>query len=151
MPAGKRIRGETYLHRTALPALSVPDRARVMSAAGSVNAKWNVVRVGRDDVSLLDYADFDEMPFPTLQASTLVRDDGHIVARDYSARPNPPILHRKELLVGDGHPRRAEWALLTSRLLEAGAFADPHRIGTREGWRRRLAELGIDEFGEEVR
>ncbi|WP_213981049.1 hypothetical protein [Sphingomonas sp. dw_22] len=145
--AGKRIRGATYLHRSALQDLPATEQARVEAAASATGATWNVVRVAREEISLLDYADFDEDPFPSLHASALVRDDGHVVARDYSARSNPPILHRKELLVGEDHPLRADWAETTVRLVKAGAFSDPHRIGTRDAWRRRLEELSIDEFG----
>lgn len=146
---GKRIRGATYLHRSALQALSAADRTRIEAADRMTGCSWNVVRVARGEISLLDYADFDDDPFPALRASTLVREaNGQIVTRDYTARSNPPILHRKELLVGDDYPRRSDWVRATLRLVEAGAFADPHRIGTRDAWRRRLEELAIDERGE---
>jgi len=146
---GKRIRGAIYLHRSALLVLSAADRARIESADRMTGSRWNVVRVARGELSLLDYADFDDDPFPSLRFSTLVREDGgHVVTRDYSARSNPPILHRKELLVSDDYPRRSDWVQATLRLMEAGAFADHHRIGTRAAWRRRLEELAIDERGE---
>ncbi len=148
MTAGKRIRGATYLHRSALGTLTAPDQARVEMAARATGAVWNVVRVARSGVSLLYYADFDEDPFPALRASTLVHDDGRIVSRDYAQRSNPPILHRKELLVSADHPHRSAWTSATTKLVRAGAFADSHRIGTREAWRQRLKELAIDEAGE---
>lgn len=147
MPTGKRVRGATYLHRSALSALPDADRKRVDAAALSTGVAWNVVRVSRDDISLLDYADFDDDPFPALRASALVRPGRNAVTRDYSARRNPPVLHRKELLVGDDHPLRSTWSAVTDRLVAAGAFADSHRIGTREAWRRRLEELSMDELG----
>lgn len=147
MARGKRVRGATYLHRSALSDLSRADRERIDAAALSTGVAWNVVRLSRDEVSLLDYVDFDDDPFPALRASTLVRNDGDVVTRDYSARQNPPILHRKELLIGDDDPRCSKWTEATNRLVEAGAFADPHRIGTRNAWRRRLDELSIDELG----
>ena len=149
MVTGKRIRGAIYLHKSALQILSAADRTRIESADRMTGFSWNVVRVARSEISLLDYANFDDDPFPSLRFSTLVREEGgHVVTRDYSARSNPPILHRKELLVSDDYPGRSDWVRATLRLVEAGAFADHHRIGTRDAWRRRLEELAIDERGE---
>lgn len=148
MAAGKRVRGATYLHRSALDVMPAADQARVEMAARATCAVWNVVRVARREVSLLHYANFEEEPFPALVSSTLFHDDGRTVSRDYAKRTNPPILHRKELLVGDEHAQRSTWAKVTTKLEEAGAFADAHRIGTREAWRQRLIELAIDETGE---
>lgn len=150
MTPGKRIRGATYLHRSALETLDAADQARVGSATGTTGAAWNVVRVARGEVSLLHYGDFEQDPFPALRASTIVHGDGRVVTRDYSQRSNPPILHRKELLVHDDHPLRSAWSSATARLVQAGAFIDPHRIGTREAWRRRLRELAINEAGETI-
>jgi len=147
---GKRIRGATYLHRSALGTLDDANQARVRLATRTTGAAWNVVRVARGEVSLLHYGDFEVDPFPALRASTIVHDDGRVVNRDYSQRFNPPILHRKELLVRDDHPHRSAWSSATARLVQAGAFVDPHRIGTREAWRRRLRELAIDETGETI-
>lgn len=148
MAVGKRIRGATYLHRSALWTLASGEQSRIEAATVLTGAEWNVVRVASGEISLLDYLNFDEDPFPSLRSSTLVRDNGYIFRRDYSVRSNPPILHRKELLVGDDHPYRADWVTVTARLAEAGAFNNAHRIGTRDAWRRRLKELAIDELGE---
>ncbi len=148
MVAGKRVRGAIYLHHSALGSLNAADQTRIGLAARTTGATWNVVRIARGEVSLLHYGDFEQDPFPTLRASTTVHVDGRVVNRDYSKRPNPPILHRKELLVLDDHPRRSAWISATAKLVKAGAFVDPHRIGTREAWRRRLKELAIDESGE---
>lgn len=148
MAVGKRIRGGIYLHRSALDVLPVADRKRVETAARATGALWNVVRVAPREVSLLQYGDFEEEPFPVLLSSTLVQDCGRTVCRDYAQRINPPILHRKEMLVGEEYPQRSSWASVTTMLEEAGAFADPHRIGTREAWRQRLIGLAIDETGK---
>ncbi len=148
MALGKRIRGATYLHYSALGSLDAADQKRIGLAIRTTGATWNVVRIAQGEVSLLNYGDFEQDPFPTLRASTTVHDDGRVVTRDYSQRSNPPILHRKELLVRDDHPDRSAWITATAKLVQAGAFVDPHRIGTREAWRRRLRELAIDETGE---
>jgi hypothetical protein len=58
---------------------------------------------------------------------------------------NPPVLHRKELLVEPDHPKVRQWASLTRHLLEAGAFGDLSRIGRKNAWRARLLEMGMKE------
>ena len=49
-------------------------------------------------------------------------------------RLNPPILHRKELLLPAEHPLVPEAVALTRRLQRRGAFRDTTTIGTRLGW-----------------
>jgi hypothetical protein len=56
---------------------------------------------------------------------------------------NPPILHRKETFLPGDHPLRPKLARLTRQEERWGLYDAPERIGTREGWHRRLAEQGI--------
>lgn len=148
MRTGKRVRGSLYLHRAALACLSPDDQSRIAAASQDCPFEWNVVRVARGELALLRYADFDGEPFPSLEASFSTRDGAETaVTRDYSARANPPVLHRKELLVSPDHPRRAEWEALTQHLLARGAFEDAHRIGTKTAWAARLASLGLGADG----
>ena len=62
--------------------------------------------------------------------------------RDYTRQPNPPILHRKELLLPLDDPRRDEFAHLTEVLEADGLFQDSRRIGYRRQWEALLAEKG---------
>lgn len=142
---GKKVGRSVYLHRAALSALPEAGRTLV-SAAARVAAwdAWNVVRVeegGR--VSLLEYESFEEHPFPALLESRLVDVDSKVARRDYRASVNPPILHRKELLLPPDHPRIAEFAALTAALEAKGLFDDANRIGTRQAWAVRLREAGV--------
>jgi hypothetical protein len=51
--------------------------------------------------------DFENDPFPTLNGSwTVDPQNGAVSFRSYSSSLNPPILHRKELLVTADHPDR---------------------------------------------
>lgn len=112
---------------------------------GGVFEAFNVVKLdGRSRVSFLRYEDFD-MPFPALRfALSCDIERGSCRETDYTSRHNPPILHRKELLLPSDDPR-VPGAVHLTRCLEArGAFANANSIGTREGWRRRLAELRLD-------
>ena len=109
---------------------------------------FNVVKLdARSRISFLSYECFT-IPFPAL-LSAVSCDLSRDAARqtDYSNRRNPPILHRKELLLPADHPLVPDAERLTDRLEGLGAFDDTRRIGTRAGWNRRLASLGIDPAG----
>jgi DNA phosphorothioation-associated putative methyltransferase len=62
--------------------------------------------------------------------------------RTYADSLNPPILHRKELLLPAEHPRRAEYAALTAACESIGLFDDPRRIGYRRQWQQLMRERG---------
>ena len=97
----------------------------------------------RSRVSFLRYERFSK-PFPALLAA-LTCDLGRGTGRrfEFSQRRNPPILHRKELLLPAGHPLVPEAERLTDCLERLGAFEDARRIGTREGWSATLKSLGV--------
>jgi hypothetical protein len=63
--------------------------------------------------------------------------------RDFSASTNPPILHRKELLLASSDRRRVSFAALTAELEARGLFADSHKIGLRRAWQERLDAAGV--------
>ena len=114
-------------------------------------AHHNVVKLDRRTrVSFLCYADF-AAPFPALQrASSCDVDLGTCRRTDYAGRLNPPILHRKELLLPADDPLVPDAERLTSRLLQLGAFAEAKSIGTRQGWQTRLSRLGLAMVGGEL-
>lgn len=117
---------------------AICDRLRLASTS------YNVVKLDRRSrISFLDYGDFT-VPFPVLEATVaceLVSGTTRRIA--YSADGNPPILHRKELLLAADDPLAQAGARLTACLEARGAFVDSHLIGTRAGWNRSLAKLGI--------
>lgn len=142
---GKRVRDSTYVHASARDWLE-PEQLKLLRRAERLarDFVWNVARIGKSDVTLLDYASFDEDPFPPLRASLKIEPvTGKIAPRSFAAAANPPILHRKELLLSPGDARTKLWAELTHALVEAGAFADSNRIGHRSQWRCRLESLGL--------
>ncbi|WP_175429657.1 DNA phosphorothioation-associated putative methyltransferase [Azospirillum argentinense] len=149
---GKRIGRSVYLHRSALPLLPEERRAVVSAAAEAAGwDSWNVVRLengGR--VSLLEYQGFEDVPFPSLIESRLVDVDGRVARRDFRPSPNPPLLHRKELLLPPNHPRIPEYAALTAELEAEGLFEEPNRIGTRQAWEARLKEAGVVLVGHSI-
>jgi hypothetical protein len=75
--------------------------------------EWNVVKVEKSSVSLLLYESFD-VDFPALLVSVKVDLGTGAVSRiDYRGRENPPILHRKEVLLPPDDPRLPKFRALT--------------------------------------
>ena len=146
-PQVKAVRQWRYVHRDLVHRLPTHEAAAIEGAEeiAGVSA-WTVAKfmagaVG--PVSLLTYEDFNE-PFPALLESITVDQlTGRARRRSYRARANPPILHRKELLLDADDPRRADFAALTTALEDRGLFEMTRFIGTRSAWQVRLAEAGI--------
>lgn len=142
--SAKRVGQSAYYHRDQLDGLPRECAAEIYDAVElSGVVTWNVAKVREGRVSLLTYEDF-ERPFPALLESLSVElESGGVRRRSYRARPNPPILHRKELLLPAGDPRREIYAALTEQLEARGLLSETSTIGTREGWARRLREAGV--------
>jgi DNA phosphorothioation-associated putative methyltransferase len=144
---GKRVAGDLYLHKTNIRFATKEDKAIISDTARNLSRSektWNVVRIGNDNIAFLTYRDFDEIPFPALEKS--IRFDlldGRKSVRDFTAHSNPPILHRKELLVPENYPQRENFTALTSALDDLGVFYDTHKIGFKQQWENRLRSLGI--------
>ena len=154
-PVGKILPDALYVHRSALSQL--PPLLRVYETcgrqlAGTVEAV-TVVKLARNrpQVSYLVYPDFDRVGHPTL-AEAFVADLSRLslTHRDYRRSPNPPILHRKELLVSQGHPLRNRFAKLTAQEQRMNILARPATIGTQLAWRHRLTQHRVAIRGHRV-
>ena len=143
--AGKRVGRALYLHVSAVPGADQDIRERIERAAvAAERPNWNVAKVQGEAVSLLTYEAFDEVAFPALLAAARVDlRDGVVTRTDYRARANPPILHRKETLLRPDDPRRPAFAAVTRLAEEHDLFVEPHRIGTRSAWLKRLEAAGL--------
>jgi hypothetical protein len=154
---GKRVFDELYVHLSGLDQLKDNEqRRRVADALCRVTttgehqpnvAKINL-RTGR--VSLLAYKDFEETPFPELAASWVFASSslGPPLFRVYADSMNPPILHRKELLVPASHPRRDMWVRLTATAEALGLFEDTTTIGFKLNWEQLIASKGYSLAGD---
>ena len=142
---GKHMVQSSYYH-VALIA-EVPDVAALLETTrrrfGEQQSEFNVVKLAQSRLSFLLYEHFSQ-PFPAL-LTALSCDISQTTSRftDYSQRRNPPILHRKELLLPADHPLVPAAAQLTEELERLGAFQRPSEIGTRDGWLARLGSLGL--------
>lgn len=143
---GKHVGGFSYYH-----VLLVSKREDVLTWFNWVRSQtdepgfeFNVVKLNRRSrVSFLRYEDFGVV-FPSLLGALtcdLIR--GTVRTTSYAGRRNPPILHRKELLLPADSPLVPGAARLTKVLEGRGAFSSATRIGTRDGWMARLALLGL--------
>jgi DNA phosphorothioation-associated putative methyltransferase len=121
--------------------------------AGAPAGAFDVVRLGRkgEQISLLAYPRFFDDAFPALERSWAVDLRAETAAcREYGRQGNPPILHRKELLLAPGHPERATFAALTEALEGIGLFENASEIGTRNAWASRLERAGVQIEGHTV-
>ena len=123
-------------------------------ASRELEGKANVVKVGRGRacaVSLLRYEDIRVTQFPALLESVKVDiNTGAISRRRYWNSKNPPILHRKELLLPQNEWVRVKAARLTAALEEMGLFQDAGQIGHRRDWEERLARAGVEVREHEI-
>jgi DNA phosphorothioation-associated putative methyltransferase len=154
---GKRVVDELYVHLSALQHIdSLEHRSRIEQAVQNVPpsdapppnvAKLNL-RTGR--LSLLAYPEFDSEPFPELVASWIFAPEASAspTYRHYRESLNPPILHRKELLVPRDHPERDRWEQLTKAGEGLGLFDDTTTIGFKLNWERLIAEKGYRLAGD---
>jgi DNA phosphorothioation-associated putative methyltransferase len=146
---GKRLPEALYVHISAVSTL--PDELLLMEAAArslvgeAEGATLVKIGLGEPAVSFLSYPHFDSDPHPALHRSLRVDlQTFRLQVLDYAQSQNPPILHRKEEMVGPDHPRRETFARLTAQeerwqLYDGSTGA----IGTRQGWERRLEAAGV--------
>ena len=154
-PVGKLLPDALYVHHTAVAHL--PPVLRVYEGcarqlAGAVDG-LTLVKLSRrrPRVSYLVYESFDRVAHPALQSSIVADLKGlRLHFRDYTRSANPPVLHRKERLVADDHPRRATFARLTAREERLGLLDANTTIGTRDGWSRTLSDHRVTIRGHRV-
>ena len=152
-----RLGEHLYLHVSTTPTLSTGWQKRITQAAELASivpeTHFNVVKLHNDcdQLSLLDYPSFFEEPFPTLARGWKVSlSRNTVIFRNYEESRNPPILHRKELLLSPDDPHRPGFAAITESAEAIGLFAEPNRIGFREYWYRLIAERGYELVGNEL-
>lgn len=154
---GKRIAGRKYAHYLLLRQLPEQEQALVSAATElaklSAGDHYDVIRLDsrEQEVALLRYPRFFEDPFPALSASWRVHLPSAAVRyRDYSRSLNPPILHRKELMLPADHPQVPQFASLTRLAESIGMFDDPVRIGFRQQWLELVDSKGYEIVDHEL-
>lgn len=141
---GKWVGSSLYVHRSAVDLRAIPLAAK--AAAAKENSEWNVLKVSQKDatVSFLRYLDFDTDPHPILEcALTFHIAAGKFRKINYDVEENPPILHRKELLVHPEYPGRLSWEETTRNEEAQGLYRDTKTIGFLRNWRAMLESKGM--------
>ncbi|MEM8637747.1 MAG: DNA phosphorothioation-associated putative methyltransferase [Cyanobacteria bacterium P01_G01_bin.54] len=148
-PIGKQLPNALYIHHSALTQLA-PELQQVEHQACSHLQRhypFTLIKFHYEapKISYLHYPNFEQDPHPRLVASTQVNFiTGQLDYRDYSDRPNPPILHRKETFLAPDHPLFAAFAHLTRQQETLGLFNDARQIGTQLNWEKRLIALNLE-------
>ncbi|MGX2041383.1 DNA phosphorothioation-associated putative methyltransferase [Methylocaldum sp. MU1018] len=153
---GKTVAQNLYVHLSVLSP-DGNDRELVEAAAALTNTSqeqdFNVIKFSQEGtrITLLDYPGFFEEGFPTLKRYwTADLSNGTFRFRTYDGSLNPPILHRKELLLARAHPKYAEFAALTAAAEEIGLFDDTSRIGFQQAWQALLGQKGYRVVGHQL-
>ena len=146
---GKRVADDLYLHVSALYACLDPARLELVRKSLqhiSTDLAVNVLKFNErtKKMSLLAYEDFDDSPFPRLLTSWTfdMASESRPTERSYKSSLNPPILHRKELLVEPDYPGRSGWVELTKTAEELGLFESSNAIGFQLNWERIIETKG---------
>lgn len=143
---GKHIGAFSYYHVSL--AEKTPDVdslfSRIWQHLIGEPLDYNVLKLNRRSrISFLKYQDFSA-PFPLLDfAFSCNILEGTVRKTNYCQRSNPPILHRKELLLEADNPLIPAAVRLTAQLEAYGAFGNASTIGTRNGWMARLESIGL--------
>ena len=145
---GKTIGGYMYAHKSAMPLISIEQKHLLKQCEFLIPdfKFWNVVKFNLKDnnrLSFLKYESFEETEFPTLIESCqvdLMLKTAKI--RNHSVT-NPPVLHRKELLMRPDHPELTKFQSLTLQLENLGAFKNIVKLGTKLRWQDELDGLNI--------
>ena len=152
-PVGKKLPDALYLHRSAEDQLGALLRLLAFAARQIVGeVDYNVLKISMDgrSISFLTYDNFDEDAHPALRHSVRVylpRTEYSI--RDYSSSLNPPVLHRKEMLVDPLHESYKTFCELSAQEEQLGLLSRTD-IGTKQGWLSLLAENKLTILGHQI-
>ncbi|MGF1768613.1 DNA phosphorothioation-associated putative methyltransferase [Enterovibrio makurazakiensis] len=146
--AGKHLPDALYLHKDAFDALpsSLSSFVHNVAKALKINEDdWHIVKLGKHDfrLSLLSYPTFYTDAYPSLKQSVTV-DLSKLMHRvtDYDTTENPPILHRKELMILPTNPAYADFEQITQEGENAGLYEHSRLIGFKQSWLNLIAQHG---------
>lgn len=153
---GKNLHHHLYVHELAIDSLPAERRAAINKAIAIASAsdtlEFNVIKIHQNgnEMSLLHYPNFFDEAFPVLSRSwrvSLIHNS--VILRNYAESRNPPILHRKELLLPYTDSRRISFEAITKAAESIGLFENPSIIGFREQWYQLINDRGYELVGNE--
>jgi DNA phosphorothioation-associated putative methyltransferase len=143
---GKRVGRSVYVHKDAIHLLNDRYNELYKLTIFSLPDDFdhNVIKFEGSSVSLLSYEDFSRHAFPSLLRSVYFDlKENKIRYFDFSKRDNPPILHRKELLLPRDHHLIPEFSAITKLAESYGLFKDKKTIGLKKKWLDLVASAGL--------
>ena len=148
LPCGKLTPQAIYIHKSALKNEQLTSfLSRIQSALKLEDYNWNIAKLWKNDFkfSLLSYPDFEEKSYPELNHTVFVDlEKKHHRINDYSNSDNPPVLHRKELMVTKDHPSYEEFSIITQEGEQAGLYENTRAIGFKLGWLSTINNAGFE-------
>ena len=148
LSVGKVLPDAIYVHKRALAEQSDALSTLCITVAKALKIlpeSWDLVKLFKKEfkVSLLSYPDFDDDSYPALKRSYQVDlAELKVKATSFEASDNPPILHRKELMVMPDDSKFELFQSLTKEGELAGLYENPFKIGFKSTWARLIAESG---------
>ena len=146
---GKALPDAIYAHRSVLQAES-PELYKLVSAVAralKIEDEWNLAKLFKKEykLSLLNYPSFYTESYPALETSNLVDLETFAVRQtNYNTSDNPPILHRKELMILPSDPHFDMFSSLTREGEEAGLYHNTLSIGFKQNWERAISDAGYE-------
>ncbi|MEI6070130.1 MAG: DNA phosphorothioation-associated putative methyltransferase, partial [Methylococcaceae bacterium] len=147
---GKKVLNNIYWHSSLTPAQPDDVQQFIAEAETLANVQagtdYNIVKYdgNSQSLSLLWYPCFFDDAFPALEKSYRIDlSTRRVEKRSYQASLNPPILHRKELLLRPNDPHNAQFKELTATAEQLGLFENTLRIGFKQAWEKLIAEKGF--------
>lgn len=147
---GKKVLTNVYWHYSLTESQAAKVQETIKTAETLANLKpsrdYNVIKYdGKSSMlSLLWYPNFFEEPFPALETSFRIDlTQQKVEKRSYQTSLNPPILHRKELLLGRDSPNIEQFKQLTETAEQLGLFENPIKIGFKQAWDALIRDKGF--------
>ena len=145
---GKRVGGFMYIHKSSRHLIANNYSEAIQKSLPLLHefSTWNVIKFNiknPEQLSFLEYESFAHAEFPSLFRSCQVDLQLKKTTIRHHSSDNPPVLHRKELLVHPNHPDREKFQGLTAQLESMGAFENIVKLGTKLRWQAELARLAI--------
>lgn len=149
----KRIGPHAYFHVEQLPLASEDWQhlvERAQHLAQLAEGRYNVLKLDSvtQSVTFLNYPGYFDTAFPRLlEYWTVSIERESVQYRTFANSLNPPVLHRKELLLSETHFRTREYERLTASAEDIGLFDNPHLIGFSRAWDDLLKTRGYEVVG----
>jgi DNA phosphorothioation-associated putative methyltransferase len=147
----------TAIYHLDDPEFQIPESLRSISSRLrerlQLGPEFNILKWGTRELKLsfLSYPTFQDEAHPALyEAVSVDLASGHVRKTNYRERVNPPILHRKEAFLPEGHPDFRRYQRLTGEEEAAGLYEETATIGFRRNWEKLLRSKSLAIRGHQL-